>query len=471
MKRKKVLTGCMIVAVMLIISSYLGIALFYTDGFTFGTWINGIYCTGKSVGEVNRELISQTTYEQILVWYDSDYKEVLKFPEEMIELDYSDQLNRIFMQQNPFLWYRNIMAHNEEGLRGGYSISPSITVKEDLLRQRMDQLTGVKAERARNKSVRFFLDDDAGYVFQNNKMHILDETRLFEQLLFAIQSQQDAISLEETACYYDEPLSEKEKETADTAQRLFDFLDFTITYDMGDSEVVYDGAVMSHWIATGENDLDFVLDENRNFTWNMEQVDQAVVELADLYDSYGKPHTFQSTRGDLITLENGTYGNELDQKAETAFLEQVVQERKDVLRQPEYLRKAWAQGLNDIGDTYIEIDITQQKMYFYQNGECMIDTPVVTGNMMRKRETPEGVFYIYLKQKNRVLRGPGYASHVDFWMPVKNGIGIHDALWRDEFGGEIYKTEGSHGCINTPHDVMEKLYDMAEIGMPVVIFY
>ena len=84
MKRKKVLTGCIVVAVMLIISSYLGIALFYTDGFTFGTWINGIYCTGKSVGEVNRELISQTTYEQILVWYDSDYKEVLKFPEEMI---------------------------------------------------------------------------------------------------------------------------------------------------------------------------------------------------------------------------------------------------------------------------------------------------------------------------------------------------------------------------------------------------
>ena len=190
-----------------------------------------------------------------------------------------------------------------------------------------------------------------------------------------------------------------------------------------------------------------------------------------MYDSYGKPHTFQSTRGDLITLENGTYGNELDRKKETAFLEQAVLERKDVLRQPEYLRKAWAQGLNDIGDTYIEIDITQQKMYFYQNGECMIDTPVVTGNMMRKRETPEGVFYIYLKQKNRVLRGPGYAAHVDFWMPVKNGIGIHDALWRDEFGGEIYKTEGSHGCINTPHDVMEKLYDMAEIGMPVVIFY
>ena len=188
MKRKKVLTGCMIAAVMLIISSYLEIALFYTDGFTFGTWINGIYCTGKSVEEVNRELISQTTYEQILVWYDSDYKEVLNFPEEMIELDYTDQLNRIFMQQNPFLWYRNILDRDEEGLRGGYSIRPPITVKEDLLRQKIGQLTGVKAERARNKSVRFFLDDDEGYVFQNNKMHILDETRLFEQLLFAIQN-------------------------------------------------------------------------------------------------------------------------------------------------------------------------------------------------------------------------------------------------------------------------------------------
>ena len=228
---------------------------------------------------------------------------------------------------------------------------------------------------------------------------------------------------------------------------------------------------MSHWIQTGENELDFQMDEEGQFTWDMQQVELAIENLAEKYDTYGKPHTFQATRGESITLEKGTYGNEINQKSEISFLTQAVEERKSQIRVPEYIHKAWAQGVDDIGNTYVEVDMTQQKMYFYQDGVCVIDTPVVTGNMMRNRGTPEGVYYIYLKQKNRVLKGPGYAAHVDFWMPVKNGIGIHDAVWRDEFGGDIYKTEGSHGCINTPHEVMEKLYEITEIGMPVILFY
>ncbi len=128
-------------------------------------------------------------------------------------------------------------------------------------------------------------------------------------------------------------------------------------------------------------------------------------------------------------------------------------------------------GKEDIGSTYIEVDMGEQKMYYYVNGVLKIDTPIVTGNTSRRMGTPSGVNFVYLKQKNRVLRGRDYASPVDFWMPVKGNIGIHDASWRSKFGGEIFKTNGSHGCINTPRDAMEQLYDMAEVGTPVVMFY
>ena len=73
------------------------------------------------------------------------------------------------------------------------------------------------------------------------------------------------------------------------------------------------------------------------------------------------------------------------------------------------------------------------------------------------------------KQKNRVLRGPGYASPVKYWMPVKGGIGIHDARWRKEFGGDIYLTDGSHGCINMPPSKAKELYNMLSIGDRVVL--
>ena len=115
--------------------------------------------------------------------------------------------------------------------------------------------------------------------------------------------------------------------------------------------------------------------------------------------------------------------------------------------------------------------MTQQKLYCYKAGELLLETDIVTGNMRRNWDTPVGVNFVYAKQKNRILRGQGYASPVDYWMPVKGAIGIHDADWRKEFGGEIYLKNGSHGCINIPPENMPIIYDNYEIGTPVIMFY
>ena len=178
----------------------------------------------------------------------------------------------------------------------------------------------------------------------------------------------------------------------------------------------------------------------------------------------------------MITIDGGTYGSKMDRKKETAYLlehllDPGVHTGTPQSHIPRYEREAFCYGKNDIGDTYIEVDMTEQKMYYYEKGVLKLETEIVTGNMRRRMGTPEGVNFVYNKQKNRVLRGPGYASPVKFWMPVKGGIGIHDAGWRKEFGGDIYQTAGSHGCINTPKDKMEELFDCVQIGTPVVMFY
>lgn len=139
-------------------------------------------------------------------------------------------------------------------------------------------------------------------------------------------------------------------------------------------------------------------------------------------------------------------------------------------REPEYKVRAWGKGEDDIGDTYIEVDIEAQHLYYYVDGELALETDVVTGNAGRRMNTPKAVCYVYGKQKNRVLRGPNYATFVYYWMPVNGNIGLHDATWRKEFGGEIYKTNGSHGCINMPKDKAGELYEMVEIGTPCIVF-
>ena len=56
-------------------------------------------------------------------------------------------------------------------------------------------------------------------------------------------------------------------------------------------------------------------------------------------------------------------------------------------------------------------------------------------------------------------------------MPFFNGYGLHDATWRDEFGGTIYKTNGSHGCINLPYSKAEILFNNISAGCTIVVFY
>ena len=86
--------------------------------------------------------------------------------------------------------------------------------------------------------------------------------------------------------------------------------------------------------------------------------------------------------------------------------------------------------------------------------------------------TPTGVYILNSRQKDTVLVGPNYKSPVSFWMPfIGNSIGLHDASWRWNFGGDIYKTNGSHGCINLPYSLAQSIYDNISVGTPIICFY
>ena len=120
-------------------------------------------------------------------------------------------------------------------------------------------------------------------------------------------------------------------------------------------------------------------------------------------------------------------------------------------------------------NTYVEIDIPKQKMWFYKNGKLLVETPVVTGTR-NSMDTPKGYFSVYSRARNTYLTGPGYSSFVEYWMAFSGGCGIHDASWRSTFGGNIYTYDGSHGCVNTPTAAVAKIYNNSAIGTPVIIY-
>lgn len=491
------------VFVLLLAAGYIGLAVYYQDEFAVNTWINGVYCTGRSVQEVNGSLLEQTVApaEFTVVGYDRIGSQAKKtewtvsMDDIHRTLDYEAKLNGYLTEQNSWLWLENVTFHRE------HQLEAEISIEEPALQRWWEQIAGGFYG---DEDYRIAYSGESGYTLYDGLHNRLDAEKAYAAIKEAILAGESSVDLIERECYYDVPLTEAQEEQARLWERIEAFQESGPVYDFGDGAEPLDRARMSAFLVKDEVTQMPVVDEEGRFVLVENCAGDWVKEMALQHDTYKKEWQFQSTRGDIVTVQGVTYGTTIDQKRESVwlseYLERLVEgaesvrtggretgqedrpetgqedfEYEDVpgveIHTPAYTRDAYNRSSTEIGDTYIEVDMGIQKLYYYEKGVLKLETDVVTGNIRRRMGTPEGVNYVYNKQKNRILRGQGYASPVKFWMPVKGAVGIHDADWRDEFGGDIYKTAGSHGCINVQPDVMAELYDMVEIGTPVVMFY
>lgn len=122
------------------------------------------------------------------------------------------------------------------------------------------------------------------------------------------------------------------------------------------------------------------------------------------------------------------------------------------------------------GGSYVEIDLDNQCLWLYKNGNLIIKSPLVSGNVSTGYRTRNGVFSIYGKTRGTYLTGPTWRSYVDYWMPFNGGVGLHDASWRSSFGGTTYIYDGSHGCINLPPKNAATIYNNVSIGTKVIVY-
>ena len=210
--------------------------------------------------------------------------------------------------------------------------------------------------------------------------------------------------------------------------------------------------------------------ENGDISFSEEHIADWIAGLAEKYDTFGKDVSFNTSLGQTITVNSLDYGWQMDQEGEKSKLKSYLDAGESVLTEPLWLKMGASLGGNGIGSTYVEIDYTNQRMWFYKDGSLLVDTLVVTGNVSRDMASPEGIFGLYYKETNATLEGEDYKTPVDFWMPFYGGVGIHDAKWRSNFGGTLYQTEGSHGCINTPWENAKTIFENIEAGTPIVCY-
>ena len=111
-------------------------------------------------------------------------------------------------------------------------------------------------------------------------------------------------------------------------------------------------------------------------------------------------------------------------------------------------------------------------MTFYKNGKVLVSTDIVSGSN-DVSATPRGLYFTGERERQITLSGDTWSVFVEYWVPISedNTIGLHDASWRTEFGGDIYLENGSHGCINTPLEAMKTIYENVDDGTPVLVYH
>lgn len=188
-------------------------------------------------------------------------------------------------------------------------------------------------------------------------------------------------------------------------------------------------------------------------------------QLAD-YDTVGNPLKFTTTGGETIEITEGTWGTLFSSNDETEYIIEKFRKFSNEENRTPILSQEYS---SEIPNTYAEVSINDQHVWWYEDGELVMDSGCVTG-LKGKMDTPTGVYFIFQKANNVTFPVGGSSKN---WMKfTKRGHGLHDATWRsaNQFGTDRYKLGGSHGCINLPLDFANDLYDKVDIGTCVVIY-
>lgn len=466
--KKKICTITLIVVCCIFLVSllvYFVIAEYYKDKFMINTWINDVYCTGKTVDEVNYELLRYNKTPYLVLYGAEGEQEIISFSDAEYYQDLRPVLYSYMNEQQTMNWPFE-MAKEKRIIA-----EPITTWNEDILHE-MIVNSSVVQNNLRDIStidVKIICTEN-GYELYDGMPDVFDPDAFADKVIENYNNGIFYTDITDEAFYYIEKDSEQQATERALWDKLDAFLDTGFVLDMGAEKYVFNKKITSDFILLNESG-EFVFDENGNFLFDNDKIRLYLSELLQKYNTVGTNLKFRTTNGDFVEVKYNKYGTEIDIDAEIEYIVNALNSGLSDTYIPTYKQEGYVRGLNDIGNTYIEVDMTLQKLYGYKNGELVVETDIVTGNMRRGWDTPEGVNYVYAKQKKRILRGANYATPVDYWMPVVGNIGLHDANWRSEFGGEIYQTDGSHGCINIPTDIMPAVYENFEIGTPVIMFY
>lgn len=421
---------------------------FYSSHFAYNTALKIFECPNMTIEEAEAKIKSGFDDYRFYIFERDNKVESISGKSIDLKCVSVSGLKEAMERQNPFAWpfpkaYQDVNINVDFNADKLYHEAEKL----DCFAQSIKDMDGAYAG--------VYYQDGTYHMREMPDKNAISFEKLYSALYAGIKNVYRDMSLEQEGVYV---LMADEDNLRHAMETMNKYVATVVTYTRGAQTFVIDGGTINQWVSINP-DCTVVLSNDG--------IAKYVNDLAGVYNTVGASRQFKTSGGSTITVSGGDYGYEINKANEIAALRENILNGDVISREPALKKRENGFGLTN---TYAEVSIAAQTMWYYKDGALALSTPVVTGNPLQGNGTHTGVYSVKYKEKDAVLRGDDYETPVKYWMPFNGGEGFHDATWRGRFGGAIYRGGGSHGCVNMPYSAAEKLFGMIASGTPVIIY-
>ena len=467
-KKKVWILSIITIGVFLLFGAGIFFAVYVARGrmyFVEGTTINGVSVANKTVNQAV-EVLEEEFFERDIILMEGNQEILSQKLSSVGTIDedtLAESVKECIQEQREHIFSSFMSAKH-------YEVEIPYTFSLETYQQMITD-SGLLTNRTMSQDAALEFNGETYQITPEVNGNELDEAQLQElvqtQVDVQLQEENEAITIEITSDLYKKPTIFQDNEELVTKMNVWNqFCQAKIEYQFGSETEVLDWNTIQKWIII----------ENGNGTLNEDEVKAFVENLATEYNTIYRKRTITTSHGTEKELVSNDYGYKIDYDSEVAQLTADITSNTAVQREPIYSKRGYSRnGKDDVNGTYVEVDLTNQHLWFYKDYKLIVETDIVSGKPSYQ-ETAQGAFSIAYKASPYNLKGGGsngtksWDVNVDYWMPFHDGQGLHDASWKSAFGGEIYKTNGSHGCVNLPHDAAKKIYENIEALVPIFLY-
>lgn len=452
-------TAIVLAVVLLLLTAFVYFAgvYYFSSHFLPGSVINGYDCSFRTVEETEKLITKEISVYVLAIEEKNNGRE--KIEAEDVDLQYvpGDSIRNLKERQNQWLWFLTVKQSQN------YEMAAQTTYDAQMLKNKVAGLNCLKEENITPVSDARIEGTENGYVIVPEEEGCQpDEEKIFQAVKDAIEGGQTKLDLEAAGCYAEPSVYRDDKILNRQLKQINGLTQAIITYDFSDRKEVVDASVIQGWLT---------IDSEKNYILDEEKIARYIAQLAENYDTIGTERDFITIDGRTIKVSGGDYGWKIDQEKEVQELIKAIEAQEIKIREPIYEKKGMSRAVDDIGNTYIEVDIPNQRLSFVLDGVLLADTGIITGDHSLAQDTKTGVFAVEKKEASVAVWDLGSEQVADYAVLYGENGGIYPAVWRteEEFGQSTYLENGTGGGIDTPVDKAEIIYDNISEGVPVVV--